>query len=198
MKQRRSLILVVLSLMVALVGVAASSQSAEAIRLVSVVYVPHKGPVFTFEVKGNFSRSNRKGTVNVQGGGNHTLSCTQTGETTVKCHASQKVAAVNVSVTFGGATFWTYVPGMPESVGAEPAEDGYCYEIYDYDMEFVWRSYGPHCQKTPAEYNDVMTYHNPVWDDDYDVVFMPKGPFCSGITEDAYYYPLCEYWEPLN
>ena len=202
MKQRRSLILVVLSLMVALVGIAAAPTAAGAVSLVSVVYVPHKGPVFTFEVRGTFSRSNLKGTLNVQGGGAYVLSCTQVNKSTVKCSGPQKVSAVDASVTFGGATFWTYVPGMPPvaagSVETEPVETEYCYNIYDYDMGFVWHSYGNHCQDGPAEYNDVITYYNPVWKNEYDVVFMPEGPICSGINENAYYYPLCEYLESPN
>jgi hypothetical protein len=188
MKQRFSIVLVVLSLLVALVGIAAAPMASGTVKLVGVQYVPQKGPVFTFEVSGKFGRSALKGTVHVQGGGNFPLYCTQVDDTTVKCHTSQKVGAVNVSVTFGGSTFWTYVPGAPE----------FCYNIYDYDLDFVWRSYGIHCQNVPAEYDDTIPFYNPDWDLEYDVWFLPEGPTCSGINEEAYYYPWCDYPGSLN
>jgi hypothetical protein len=193
-----SLLLVVLSLLVVLAGVAAAPMEVRTVKLISVEYVPHKGPVFTFEVNGQVSRSDMRGALIVQGGGNYVLHCTKVGENTVKCNGSQKVSDVNVTVTFGGSTFWTYVPGAPELVETLTAETGYCYTIYDYDMEFVWQPYGTHCQEIPAAYDDVITYYNPVWEDEYDVVFMPAGPVCSGIFGDAYYYPLCEYIEIPN
>lgn len=184
MKQRFSIVLVVLSLLVALVGVAAAPMAGRSVRLVGVQFVPQKGPVFTFEVSGNFSRSALKGTVHVQGGGNYPLYCTKVDDTTVKCNTSQKVGAENVSVTFGGSTFWTYVPGAPA-----PVE--YCYFIYDMDTEYVWKTYGGHCQDKPVKYHDMVTYYNADWGFEEEVYFLPEGPICSGITGDAYYYPLC-------
>ena len=69
MRQRFSIILIVLSLFVALVGVAAAPMASGTIQLVGVKYVPHKGPVFTFAVSGKFARSALNGTVRVPGGG---------------------------------------------------------------------------------------------------------------------------------
>jgi hypothetical protein len=172
MKQRLAIILVVLSLLVALAGVAAAPMAASTVRLVGVQYVPQKGPVFTFEVTGNFSRSALKGTVNVQGGGNYPLYCTQIDDTTVKCNTSQKVATVNVSVTFGGSTFWAYVPGAPDRDNAESEE--YCYSIWDW-WDFTageWTDFGPYCQNDPAVHGDQVwytvphpeeTFEAPVW-----------------------------------
>ena len=156
------------------------------IQLVDVQYVRNKGPVFTFEVNGNFSRSALKGIVNVEGGGSYPLYCTQVDDTTVKCNTSQKVGAVDVSVTFGGATFWTYVPGAP---GPQ-----YCYNIYDWDIDLIfsdWKSYGMYCQNSPAEYGDLINWYNPSYEMNFDYEFMPQGPACSGIIENAYYFQWC-------
>ncbi|HSL44317.1 MAG TPA: hypothetical protein VK897_12845 [Anaerolineales bacterium] len=193
MKQRFSIILIVLSLLVALVGVAAAPMASGTVQLVGVQYVPHKGPVFTFEVSGKFSRSELKGKVYVQGGGSYNLHCTQLDDSTVKCNASQKVADVNVSLTWGGSTFWTYVPGAPAESNSAATE--YCYTIYDFDLDLVWHPYGSHCQDIPAEYDDEIIFYNPDWEDEYIAVFMPEGPSCSGLYERAYYYPYCDEFE---
>ena len=188
MKQRLEIILVVLSLLVALVGVAAAPMAAGTIRLAGVQYVPQKGPVFTFQVTGKFPRSALKGTLKVQGGGSYTLHCTQVDETTVKCTGPQKVGAVNASVTFGGSTFWVFVPGAPQ----EPEQ--YCYNIYDWDIDDVfadWKGYGTHCQITPAEYGELINWYNPDYEEAFDYEFMPEGPACSGIIENAYYFQWC-------
>lgn len=193
MNHRFSILLMGLSLLVALVGVAAAPTPSGTTKLVSVEYVPQKGPVFTFEVSGKFSRSALKGTVFVQGGGSYPLYCTQIDDTTVKCNTSQKVEVVNVSLTWGGFTFWTFVPGAPEPVEKqERSETGtYCYTIYDYDLDYVWHSYGNHCQDVPPQYNDAITYYNPDWEEDSEVWFLPEGPTCSELFGDAYYYPWC-------
>jgi len=183
MKKYLITILVLLSMLVIQVGtVAAAPAASGVVTLISVEYVPKKGPVFTFSVSGNFSKSDLKGSLHVEGGADYDLHCTQVDESTVKCNASQKVAGINVSVTWGGSTFWAYVPEAPP-----PAQ--YCYNVYDYDLDYVWQSYGTHCQDTPAQYGDQIPWYNPDWDDSYDAIFLPEGPSCSGIVEDAYYYP---------
>lgn len=177
-------ILFLLALLVSLVGTAAAAplESGTAV-LVGVEYVPSKGPVFTFSVNGKFSKSELKGKLSVQNGSNYGLYCTQVDEDTVTCNTSKEVSGVNVTFSWGGSTFWTYVP---------PAQ--YCYTVYDYNPDFVWQSYGTHCQVTPAQYGDEIPWYNPDWNDEYDAVYSPMGPYCSGIHEDAYYYPWCDYY----
>jgi hypothetical protein len=201
MKPHLSQLILVLSLLVALVGVAAAPMAPGSARLISVEYIPNKGPVFTFEVSGNFSRSALKGTVEVQGGGRFPLYCVLVEETIVKCNTSQKVSAVNVTLTWGGFLFWTSVPGVPmpdEPEWTEEIDEGtngavgqYCYDIYDYDLDYIWKSYGNRCQVAPAQYNDVIIYYNADWEGKYPAIFMPQGPACSGLVKDAYYGPAC-------
>lgn len=182
MKKYLITILVLLSMLVIQVGtVAAAPQAAGTATLVSVQYVPGKGPVFTFSVNGKFSKADLKGSLHVEGGADYDLHCTQVDESTVKCSASAKVSGVNVSFSWGGSTFWAFVPEAPT----------FCYTVYDYDLSLVWQSYGTHCQETPAEYGDEIPWYNPDYDDYYDAIFLPEGPVCSGIFEDAYYYPFC-------
>jgi hypothetical protein len=97
MKRHLFTILVLLSMLVMPIGVAAAPMAAGTATLVSVEYVPGKGPVFTFTVSGKFSRSNLKGTLYVEGGADYGLHCTQVDEVTIKCNTSQKVSGVNVS-----------------------------------------------------------------------------------------------------
>jgi len=201
MKPHLSQLILVLSLLVALVGVAAAPMASGTARLIGVEYIPNKGPVFTFEVSGKFPRSALKGVVNVQGGGTYPLHCVQVEDTIVKCSTSQKVSAVNVTLTWGGFVFWTSVPGvpMPEEpewpeeldAGTNGAVGQYCYDIYDYDLDYVWKSYGSRCQAAPAQYNDIITYYNADWEGKYPAIFMPQGPSCSGVVKDAYYGPAC-------
>jgi len=182
MKKNLLVVFVVLSMLMAFAGTAAAAPaSAGTATLVSVVYVPGKGPVFTFEVSGEFSKADLKGSVHVEGGEDFDLHCSQVDATTVVCTTSKKAAGGNVAVTFGGSTFWTSVPEAPSQ---------YCYNVYDYDLDDVWQSYGTHCQDTPAQYGDEIPWYNPDWDDYYDAVFMSEH-VCAGIVEDAYYYPFC-------
>jgi hypothetical protein len=180
MKKYIITILVLLSMLIIQVGaVAAAPMASGTVLLVSVGH-GFKGPIFTFTVSGHFSKKQLKGTVHIQGGADYGLHCAQQNDTTVTCTTSDKVSSVNVSVTFGGSTFWTYVPGAPTKQ--------FCYNVYDYDLDYIWQSYGTHCQNAPAQYGDEIPWYNPDWDDYYNAEFLPVGPLCSGIVEDAYYY----------
>ena len=90
--------LVVLSMSLMLVCTAAAApQGAGTATLVSVQYVPGKGPVFTFSVSGKFSKANLKGLLHVEVGADYDLYCTQVDKSTVKCSASAQISGVNVS-----------------------------------------------------------------------------------------------------
>ena len=183
MKKYLLTILVLLSMLIIQVGtVAAAPMASGTVMLVSVDH-GLKGPIFTFTVSGHFSKKQLKGNVHVKGGSDYGLHCAQQDDTRVTCTTSDKVSGVNVSVTFGGSTFWVFVPGAP----VEQTE--FCYNVYDYDLDYVWQSYGTHCQDAPAEYGDEIPWYNPDWYDDFDAIFLPQGPICSGIVEDAYYFP---------
>ena len=181
MKRHLFTILVLLSMLVMPVGVAAAPMASGTATLVGVQYVPGKGPVFIFSVSGKFSKAELKGSLHVEGGADYNLHCTQVEESMVKCNTSSKVADVNAAFSWGGSTFWAYVPAAPV----------FCYDVYDYNLSLTWQSYGTHCQDDRAQYGDEIPWYNPDWYDDYDAVFLPEGPSCSGIYEDAYYYPFC-------
>lgn len=176
--------LVLLAMLFSAVGTAAAApMAAGTVTLIGAGYVEGKGVVFTFHVDGKVSRSAMKGSVHVDGGGNYGLDCVQQDSDTIKCTAPKAVAGNNVSVTWGGSTFWTHVAGIPDPQ--------YCYSVYDYDMEGVWQDYGPYCQDTPAEYADWIEFYNEDWEDSYDYWFLPEGPECSGKSGDAYYFLGC-------
>jgi len=185
--------LLVLSMLAAFTGTAlAAPASAGTATLVSVVYVPGKGPVFTFEVSGEFSRADLKGAVHVDGGGDFDLHCSQVDAATVVCTTSKKAAGGNVSVTFGGETFWTTVP--------EVRQPDYCYSVWDYwsFTSGVWTDFGPHCQKEPAKSGDLLYYTVPdpggsfisyVWFYEEDLISCPPGS--SPWAGPAYYWYSC-------
>jgi len=182
MKKYLVTILVLFSMLLTQVGIAAAAPSADGTA--TLVSVEHglKGPVFTFSVSGKFSKTELKGFLQVQGGDDYSLYCTQVDESTVKCTTSDKVSGVNVVLSWGGGTFWAFVPEAPPAA--------YCYNVYDYDRTITWKIYGTYCQDYRAEYGDTIPWYNPDWDDYFDAVFLPEH-ICAGIVEDAYYYPFC-------
>ena len=184
MKKYLITILVLLSMLAFQVGIVfAAPLAAGTVSLVSVQYVPGKGPVFTFHVNGEFSKSDLKGSLHVEGGGDYDLHCTQVDDTTVKCTTSAKVSGVDVSFSWGGSTFWTNVPEAPV----------FCYGIYDWNFPDVtaWQHYGTHCQENRASYGDIISCHNPDWDDS-PYVFLPESPVCPFYQPgDGYYFPAC-------
>ena len=183
-----ALLLVLLLLVMPAPAAAAPVASDRTARLISAVYVPNKGPVFTFRVNGKFSKAQLKGRLHVVRGANHNLHCTQVDKTTVKCRVSQKVSGVDVVLSWGGFTFWTYAPEAPP-------DPKYCYRIYDWEDNppTVWVVYGTQCQNDPAEYGDVLHWNNPKWGpSSYE--FMPHSPsssYCNDVSGNAYYYPVC-------
>ena len=175
--------LVVLSMSLMLVGTAAAApQGAGTATLVSVQYVPGKGPVFTFSMSGKFSKANLKGLLHVEVGADYDLYCTQVDKSTVKCSASAQISGVNVSFSWGGATFWAHVPEAPV----------FCYGIYEWTAtRDAWMLYGSNCQETRAAYGDSFEWDNPQWGPStYE--FLPESPTCPFYQPgDAYYYADC-------
>src|SRR5215213_5365054 len=186
MKKLSLTALFLLIMLASLVGPAAAAPlSSGSVTLLSVEYVPGKGPVFTFNVSGHFSRSDLKGFVHVEGGADFDLSCTQVDESTVKCTTSKKVGGTNAAIIWGGSTFWTSVPGAPE----------FCYGVYDWDLGFPpseWVNYGTYCQETQAQYGDFIVWDNPSWGT-WPYEFLPESPdSCSFYhSGNAYYFPAC-------
>ena len=180
---RKSLmaLVVVFSMLVTFVGTAAAAPlTSGTTTLVSVEYIPGKGPVFTFSVNGEFSNSELNGSLHIEGGEDFDLHCSQVDSNTVKCTVSKKAAGKNVVLSWGGATFWTSVPVAPE----------YCYNVYDYDKSLTWKNYGTNCQEKAAQYGDSILWHNPDFNDNLSHIFLKDLP-CAKLQGDAYYFPKC-------
>ena len=175
-----------LSLFATLVSIAAAPLAGTAIALVEVRNDAGGGIMFVFRVEGQFPRSELKGYVQVQGGDGYPVYCAQVSETQVNCSTSRKAAGQNVSITFGGATFWDRVP---------ESRPQYCYNVWDWPLAFGnegeivgavgYEVQTIHCQNSPANYGDIVEIYNPVWEGTYTYEFLPG---CVGIVEDAYWY----------
>ena len=190
MKHRFSSVLIVLSLLLALVGVAAAPKAAGNATLIGAGYVEGKGVVFTFHITGKVSKSDMKGSVHVDGGGNYGLDCVKVDSETVKCTAPKAVAGNNVTVTWGGSVFSTYVQEIPSS-------HQYCYGIWDYwgYTDWEWESMGTHCQDAPAQDGDEIDYTVPDPDGSFtaSVEFFKDPSECEDLPNHgpAYYYDEC-------
>lgn len=183
MKKYLFTIIIILSMLAMFTGTVAAAGN---VKLVSVIFVPGKGPVFTFEVSGEYSNADLKGALHVVGGADFDLHCTQVDSSTVKCTSTKKAAGRDVVLSWGGATFWTFVPPDPEL---------YCYGIYDWTPTVdSWMLYGRNCQKSPAEYFDAIDWDNPEWGPS-PYWFLPGSPGCfaEDIIMDAYYFPGCPF-----
>ena len=189
MKKSLIALVIVLSMLVAFVGtVSAAPLASGTATLVSVDYIPGKGPVFTFAVNGEFSKSELKGYLHIEGDGDFELHCSQVDSNMVKCTVSKKATGKNVVLSWGGSTFWTAVPVAPE----------FCYSVYDWNVSDTsiytnWVNYGSNCQERPAKYGDLIEWYNPGWGDTFTYEYLPGSPGCfaEDVAGDSYYYPSC-------
>jgi hypothetical protein len=119
--------LVMLTLLALPTGIAFAGSALE------LVHVDNNGggPTFTFRVVGEFSDDELAGGfVQVQGGDDFPLYCSQTTPDTVVCHTSKAVGGHDVVVGFGGARFWTYVKEQHIHTSS------FCYPVYDANTAF--------------------------------------------------------------
>lgn len=183
---------ILFSLVIFLTSLAAAPLAGSAISLVDVRNDAGGGVIFIFSVNGEFSKSELKGFVEVQGAdANYDLHCTQKDATTVHCTTSRKTGGQNVVVTFGGATFWAYVPEV-----AAPTQ--YCYSLWDFWGEDInWVDYGPFCQDTPVSEGDIADasgyYGFPF---PYYIQYFSNGvdnAYCDWANPGAGYYYMDDY-----
>jgi len=196
MKKLIMVMIVVLSMLVMFVGtVSAAPLTSGTATLISVDYIPGKGPVFTFQVSGHFSNADLKGALHVEGGADFDLYCTQVDSSMVKCTVSKNAAGKRVSLSWGGSTFWTSVPNAPAAS---------CYNVYDWNTPApytTWVNYGTVCQERPAQYGDVIGWYNPGWGATFPYEYLPQSPddpscTTAPISGDAYYFPICPAFAP--
>lgn len=96
----------------------------------------------------------------------------------ITCSAPGTVADKNITVTFQGASYKTYVKSKE-----------FCYSVWDYDTSHVWSVMASHCQDQPAQYGDIVNLTvNPYYPRDWNYTFRPDGGPCVGLTGDAYYF----------
>lgn len=177
-----------LSLFAMLVSIAAAPLAGTAIALIEVRNDPGGNIIFVFRVDGEFSKSELKGFVQVQGGdANYTMHCNQVETDRVNCTVSRKAGGKNVIVTFGGATFWASVP--EERLPAAP-QSKYCYNVWDSvrPSEEGYEIQTTHCQDSPANYGDLEYIYNPVWEATRPYDFLAG---CGVRYVDVAYYYKC-------
>lgn len=193
MKKKLFVICLVFAMLAMFTGTVFAAPSAgSALTLVSAT-AGMNGTVFIFKVSGEFSGGHLKGSAHVEGGEDYGLDCRQLDDETVRCTASRN-AQGNVTVTFGGSTFWTYVAPFTRPTS-------FCYNVFDWDLTLThWQYIGDNCQDVPAQYGDVIEdYYNVYWEWSFDYEFMPYSPetwlHCGASipsqSGDAYYYPDC-------
>jgi hypothetical protein len=181
MEKRLLIVLVLLSLLTALIGVAANPMDGGTATLLGVDFVKGK-VVFTFKVTGDYTAEDLEGTMVVDGK-SYNLSCRKVSHDIVKCKSTKKAANNEVALYWGGAAYTAEVHDF--------SGPSYCYGVWDWDGDDVWQNYGPHCQDTPAQYGDWITYYNPDWDQNWPVRFEQEGRECAPKAGDAYYYDGC-------
>lgn len=190
MKKKLLGALLVLAMLAAFTGtVSAAPLAGSAVELLSA-RAGMNGTVFQFRVSGEFSRAELQGRAVVQGGESYSLDCRQIDDETVRCTTSLKVQG-NVTVTFGGSTFWTFIKPFTK----------YCYNIVDWNFADPlpsdhWVVAGNHCQSYPAQEGQMISFFNPDWSGTYDYFFLLNSPDPCGRTfppsgEDAFYYTGC-------
>jgi hypothetical protein len=117
--KKMQLVLVVFAVLAMVTSVAAAPvvPGHGSTALIQVRNDPGGSVTFVFRVEGQLPKSQLHGAVHVNGeDANFPLSCSQKDEHTVQCTTSRNAGGKNVVVTFGGASFWTYVPeARPET-----------------------------------------------------------------------------------
>lgn len=141
------------------------------------------GVIFIFDVVGEFSNSDFKGSFLTFGGDSKVpLDCKLEGST-LSCTTSRAPAGQNVTLNVGGFVFWTNVP---DRGGEETTDTEYCYPVLDLVEEGegeAWEQFDTHCQDIPANYGDTLIYFSEVFFE-----LMPSSPFCTpSQSGDAFY-----------
>jgi hypothetical protein len=180
MKKQLLIVLVLLSLVTALVGVAAAPMRGGTATLLGVGFVRGR-VVFTFKVTGDYSAEDLVGRMVVDGQ-SYKLQCRKVNFETVKCTSTQKAQNNEEILYWGGAAYTAEVH--------DASDASFCYGVFDWNPEGGWKDYGPHCQDGPAQYEDSLLWDNPDWGTTT-YWFEPYGPACSGLSGDAYYYDEC-------
>jgi hypothetical protein len=147
------------------------------------------GVIFVFDVVGEFSKADFKGSFLTFGDNRFSVDC-NLGEGQLHCTTSRVTAGQYVTLNIGDFLFWVRVPERSGSPSSETSVE-YCYPVLDLDEVNEWDQIDTHCQDTPANYGDTLIYFSEV-----DFTLMPYSPICSQNSHsgDAFYRNLyCEF-----
>lgn len=186
MKKLQLKVMIFLSVLAMLSSIAAAPMAGSALTLIEVRNDWGGGVLFVFRVDGHFSKSELNGLVQVQGeGATYGLHCNQVDDNTVQCSTSKKTAGRNVVITFGGSTFFAFVP---------EAVIKYCYNVYDVGglrgIQFDPMLVTVHCQGVPANDGDVIEEDSPNFGPNQSYTYLHLIVFsCNSPTfdEEAYF-----------
>ncbi len=195
MKKSSLNLIVILTLLAMLLAfpttrVAAKSDQAS-ITLISAQYIPGKGVVYKFQVKGDFNSFD--GVVTIDGK-TVKLSCAMNefgdlvcmGDKSLKEYMGHFVTATVNGFTSGGVI--------------RDTASQYCYSIWDYwgFTENQWAFMGTHCQDNPAAPGDYIQYTVPDPNGTFpgDAWFFDSGiDACAPEFGSGYYWDSCGFFE---
>lgn len=151
---------------------------------------PNGSVIFVFDVIGEFSKVDFKGSFLTFGDNRFPLDCNLDGSV-LQCTTSRATGGQYVTLNIGGFIFWTRVP--ERSIGDTSSSGEYCYPVMDLvegSEGEEWEQFDTHCQDTPANYGDTLLYFT-------EAIFklMPGSPVCSpSQSSDAFYRDLfCDF-----
>jgi hypothetical protein len=181
-----AIVVIVTSLFGTAVKPVAAAGNEHSIQIIFARYIPGKGVVFKFQVKGDFGDKLKRGMVTIKGI-DFNLTCGFNDFGDLSCLASQGLSK------YVGEYAHIFIAGYSFNAKIRAA---YCYNIIDYPPVYpyfdAWKVYGTHCQGSPAQARDSITYYNPDWDHSYPVYFFKNGAdACAPDFGEAYYYNDC-------
>lgn len=195
MKKSLFTLITLLSLLVLTTSVVFAAPLADGyLELREVRNDPNGAVIFVFDVVGEFSKSDFKGSFLTFGDNRFPLGCNLDGSV-LQCTTSRAAGGQNVTLNIGGFIFWTRVP--EKGIGESSASSEYCYGVYDvyYNedaQEHSWQQFDTYCQDSPANYGDILEdFENPDFGYPSDYEFLPNDPGCFDPIVDDAYYGLC-------
>ena len=179
MKKYLVTILIVLSMLAMFAGTASAAANIE---FLGGTWTGH-GVNFKFNVSEKLPGVWITATVSWDGG-SAKMTCNQEGDI-VTCAGPKSAADKNITVTFQGISYSTYVNSH-----------SYCYNVWDW-WDFTnneWTNFGPYCQESPANEGDIITYTVPDPAGSFEswAEFYTEVPDCAPPAP-GYYYPSCPY-----
>jgi hypothetical protein len=180
-----------LALMVSLAGAAftpaAAAGGGKSITLVGAQYVPGKGVVFSFDVKGDFKQG-FGGIAKIGGVTFHLTDCKLKDNGMLACVGEQGLSQ------YVGKIANVTVNGFSGSGMIRHSTQYFCYSVYDWggnnSTPGEWYDIGPYCQPSGANVGDWINYYNPHYHTDFHYYFHDDGIPCFHAGK-AYYFPGC-------